>query len=100
MARSWGGTGVGGLVAVVGLKAQGIPKQPQVAVGVHKTGQDVPTLRVQPLHRAMQLLHGAYRRDLSALEGHISPGNDRAIHGMDDTVKYDHLTAPFDKSSN
>ncbi len=44
-----GGAGVGGLVAVVPLKAHGVPEHPQVAVGVHKAGLDMPALGVKRL---------------------------------------------------
>ena len=96
-----GGAGVGGLVAVVGLKAQGVPEQAQVAVGVDEAGEDVPPLRVQPLPGvpAGRASMGPTAVILSPSEGHKAPGDHRAVHGVYHPVVNEHAAAPFDKSS-
>ena len=87
-----GGTGVGGLVSVVRLKAQGIPEQAQVAVGVDEAGQDMPPLRIQhgALRPGGQGLHGPYGGELLPLKGHEAAGNHRPVHGVNYPVENQH----------
>ena len=82
------GAGVGGLVAVVGLKAQAVAKHTQVAVRVHKTRDNVAPGRVN--HRTVrphgQGGHGADGSDFAVPGGHKAVFNDKALHGVDDAV--------------
>ena len=98
--KLWG-TGVGGLVAVVGLKAQSVAEHAQMAVGVDETGQDVSAPGV--VHRAglrrWQGGHLPHRPDLSILYLHIAVGDHRPSHGVDHSVEdAHHHFPPFDKS--
>ena len=88
-----GGAGVGGLVAVVRLKPQAVAEEAQVAVGVHKAGDDMSPFRVQhfSLSGVLQLLHRAHTGDLLPFQLHIAMGNHRSIHGMHRSVDNQHL---------
>ena len=92
-----GGAGVGGLVAVVGLKAQGVSEQAQVAVGVDEAGEDVPPLRVQHLTAVPggQGLHGPHGGDLVPLQQHKAPGDHRGVHGVYHPVLNEHGPFPL-----
>ena len=72
-----GGTGVGSLVPVVGLKAQGVTEHPQMTMGVNKAGQDMALACVQGLSLPVvgALLHRPHLGNLVPRHGHISVGD-------------------------
>ena len=88
-----GGAGIGGLVAVIPLHTHCIPEHPQMAVGVHKAGLDVPALGVEHLSLPLlgTLLHGPEAGDLVSPDLHISSGDGEALHGMDCSVDNQHF---------
>ena len=88
-----GGAGIGGLVAVIPLHTHCIPEHPQMAVGVHKAGLDVPALGVEHLSLPLlgTLLHGPEAGDLVPPDLHISSRDGEALHGMDRSVDNQHF---------
>ena len=93
-----GGAGVGGLVAVVPLEAQGIPEHAQVAVCVDEAGQDVALVGVQdlPLPVAGALFHKADPPDLSLPDVHKAVGDVRRVDGVYGTVDNEHSSLLLD----
>ena len=88
-----GGAGVSGLVAVVPLKAHGVPEHPQVAVGVHEARQDVPPPGIQrlPLPVGGTLLHRSHLPDLSLPYGYKPVVDGRSVHGVHRSVNDQHI---------
>ena len=90
-----GGAGIGGLIAVIPLHAHRVPEHPQMAVGVHKAGLDMPALGVKQLALPLlgTLLHGTEAGDLVPPDLHIAPGDGKALHGVDRSVDDQHFVS-------